>query len=268
MHDTAIIIFTYQRIISSINILDALVGIGKSVFVFHDYSGSKSNLILKEKLLKYDYINLIVRNKNFGLKNNLISGITEVCKNHKRFIVIEDDLVVNKSLIKQFIKVLKKHENDESLFEVSSFPFIGNNNRNYPIKLPVGTSWLWGSWPNRWTLFMNFIEKPISLSILEKAKLDFYFRYPFSYLYYLEQKDSISSWAIYKHIFMYKNNYKCLYFNSGMFSFQDDISSSSTHGENNFEISKFNTDWKKNLVYLSKQNRFINFLKFVKSCLK
>ena len=268
MYNTAIIIFTYQRIKSSINILDTLVGIGKPVFVFHDFSGSKSNLILKEKLLKYDYINLFIRDENFGLKNNLISGITEVCKNHKRFIVIEDDLVVNKSLINQFIQVLKKHEKDESLFEVSSFPLIGNNNRNYPIKLPVGTSWLWGSWSNRWILLLHFLQKPISLSVLEKVKLDFYFRYPFSYLFYLEQKGSISSWAIYKHIFMYKNNYKCLYFDSGTFNFHDDISSTSTHGENNFEISKFNSDWKKNLIYLSKQNRFINFLKFIISCQK
>ena len=267
MSNTAIIIFTYQRIKSSINILDALLGISKPIFVFHDYSDSKNNLILKEKLLKYDHINLFIRDKNFGLKNNLISGITEVCKSYKRFIVIEDDLVVNKSLINQFILVLKKHENDESLFEVSSFPIVGNN-KNYPIKLPVGTSWLWGSWSNRWILFLKFIEKPISLSVLEKVKLDFYFRYPFSYLYYLEHKGSISSWAIYKHIFMYKNNYKCLYFDSGTFSFQKDISSTSTHGENNFEISKFNTDWKKNLIYLSKQNRFINFLKFIKSCQK
>lgn len=266
MKDTALIIFTYQRIESSIEIIEICKKLDFPIFVFHDFSGNEKNLQLQQKLLSFEAINLTIRKNKFGLKKNLIEGISHVSEKYDKFIVIEDDLLISENLIIEFKKQLDLYEPYEDVFEVSSFPFLGENSNSYPVKIPIGTSWLWGSWSKKWKLFMDFYNKPIKLSIVEKKKLDYNFRYPFSYLYYLDRKNTISSWAIYKHIFMFKNNLNCLYFKKGNFAFYTNSSETSTHGDNEIDIGALKDNWKKNLLYLSKNNRLINFFKFIISC--
>ena len=268
MKDIAIIIFTFQRVESSLEIIDSCKKTDLPIYVFHDFSGSNENLELGKLLSNMKYINLTIRKNKFGLKRNLIDGISLVSLKYKKFIVVEDDLLVSPELILTFNKKLDQYESSKDIFEVSSFPFLGEKSEDYPVKLPIGTSWLWGSWSNRWSMFIDFYKKPINLSFLEKIRLDYYFRYPFSYLYYLEKKNKISSWAIYKHIYMLKNNFNCLYFKRGNFKFYSNSSSSSTHGDNDINISALKNNWKKNILYLSKKNRLINFFKFIISCSK
>jgi hypothetical protein len=266
MLDLAIIVFTFKRSENVCRVLNLIKDVKYPIYVFHDYDGSSENLRLKNKLLNFDFIKLEVRNKNLGLKKNLIDGITHVTKKHRTFIVIEDDLHFDESILSDFICNFKKQHHSKEVFEISCFPITGLDEKNYPKILPVGTSWLWGSWSYNWNLFLLYLSSKQTLSFYEKLKIDFFFRYPFSYIYTLSENKSISSWAVYKHIYMIQNNLKCSYFFSPNFNFfeEDHLS---THGPNNFHVENMTDNWKRNLVIMSGNNRLINFLKYLYSCI-
>lgn len=265
-HISSIILFSFKRAKNILSLINESLKTSLNVYVFHDFDTSIENRELYKQLRKIPEIILISRKENYGLKKNLFEGINHVANISDSFIVIEDDLSVKAKDITALSNQIKENINSE-VFEVSGFPISGKSKISYPLEIPLGTSWFWGTSSNKWNAFYNdFLTKNLMNFKINIFKFDYNFRYPFSYLLYLEKKGKVSSWAIYKHIYIIKHNLKAKYIFAESFNFYKYQNEFSTHGENNFNVHNFSKEWKKNLLYMSKNSRVTNLIKYIKTC--
>src|SRR3990172_10340623 len=77
-------------------------------------------------------INIIEQDKNIGLSNSIIYGVTEVCNRYGRVIVIEDDLLTSKYYLDYMNKALDIFENNERVMQISGHMF--------PVNIQTGTN--------------------------------------------------------------------------------------------------------------------------------
>ena len=113
-----IAIFTYRRVSFLKILINSLknnnLSKNSNLFIFSD--GWKNNLDRDDVLNVREYIarisgfkrvEIILREKNFGLSKNIISGINYVLKNNKKIIVLEEDLELSKYFLNFIFKLHK-----------------------------------------------------------------------------------------------------------------------------------------------------------------
>jgi hypothetical protein len=150
------------------------------IYIFIDYTDPSSeeyaaSHILKNKLNKYSQyknIKLIFRTKKFGLRKNIIDGITYLLKFYRQVIILEDDLIVSKDFLNYMNQSLNFYRNNKSILSISAFnhkdyeSFISENYKYDNFFSKRASSWGWGTWRNRWE--MN--KKKISYLEIKKNK--------------------------------------------------------------------------------------------------
>lgn len=98
-------------------------------------------------------IKIVLREKNLGLADSVISGVTEIINQYGKAIVLEDDIVTSKYFLKFMNEALEFYKDDLRIFSISGY--------NFPIKIPKSyhhqvylslrpSSWGWATWKNRW----------------------------------------------------------------------------------------------------------------------
>lgn len=134
-----------------------------------------ANQKLLEEIKKYRIfknISFIYRNKNFGLKKNIIDGINHLFKSYSQLIILEDDLIVSKEFLVYMNKALKFYKNNKKVFSISGFnhnsyqKFIKKKYKYSNFFSLRTSSWGWGTWRNRW----KYYEKQISVEEIKKNK--------------------------------------------------------------------------------------------------
>lgn len=91
--------------------------------------------------------------KNKGLGNSIIEGVTQVINQYGKAIILEDDLVFSTNFLSYMNQGLNQYEK-----EIKVFSICGYSNK---IKVPKeykydtyfctrSSSWGWGTWANRW----------------------------------------------------------------------------------------------------------------------
>lgn len=158
-----IILFVYNRKWHTEQTVEALKKnelAGESdLFIFSDGPKKENDENVKEirRYLKtiggFKSITIIEREKNIGLANSVIAGVTEVVNKYGKVIVLEDDIVTSKYFLKFMNDALEKYERDGRIFSISGY--------NVPMKCPAEydkdvflsyrySSWGWATWKNKW----------------------------------------------------------------------------------------------------------------------
>ena len=133
---TIVAIFCYKRAAKLKASVEALLKNPEcsemDVVFFSD--GAKSEKDLPGVMATREYINSITgfravykhfREKNLSTGPNFQQGITWLCENYDRFLVVEDDLVVTPNYIRYMLDALAFYENDKDVFCISGFAFLG-----------------------------------------------------------------------------------------------------------------------------------------------
>ena len=99
-------------------------------------------------------LEIIEREENFGLARNIVSGVSKIINEHKRVIVLEDDIVTSPEFLTFMNTALDYYENNKKVWHISGW--------NYPI-VPDGLDdvffwrvmncWGWATWEDRWRYF-------------------------------------------------------------------------------------------------------------------
>lgn len=111
-------------------------------------------VVRKRQWCKDVYI--VESEKNKGLANSVISGVTEVINRYNRVIVLEDDLITSPYFLTYMNHSLDFYENYESVFSIGGYNFPQTKMPipdDYPYDNYVclrSCSWGWGTWRNRW----------------------------------------------------------------------------------------------------------------------
>jgi len=104
----------------------------------------------------FNSVEIFKNNKNLGLANSIIQGLSEVSNHFESFIVLEDDLLVSPHFLKYMNTSLKKYSNEQIVWCINGF---GLNPKlfNYHKKINSDFYWTlrpsshgWGTWSNRW----------------------------------------------------------------------------------------------------------------------
>jgi len=193
-----------------------------TLIVYSDGAKSKDDSVKVINVRKYIHnitgfkkLEIIERDKNFGLANSVITGVNEVLNNYGKVIVLEDDIFTSISFLFFMNKALEYYNNEEKIFSISGY--------TYPIDLPTNfqaeifiayrpASWGWATWKDRWCKvdwdMDNFksIVKDITIQRdFNSAGEDL-----FPMLKY-QMEGKVDSWAIRWAYTHYKNNSYCLY---------------------------------------------------------
>jgi hypothetical protein len=143
-------------------------------------------------------IRLFERTTNFGLANSIIDGVTRVCDEYGRVIVVEDDLVTSKHFLKFVNDGLDLYEYEEKVISIHGYM--------YPVRHPLPETfflrgadvWGWATWQRGWALF-----EPDGIALLEALKRSsleraFNFDDSYDYIGMLQSQimGKLDSWAI------------------------------------------------------------------------
>ena len=96
-------------------------------------------------------VTLHLSEKNKGLANSVIAGVTEVINKYEKAIVLEDDLILSDNFLNFMNDALDWYKNDASLFSVCGYTVPIQTNENVDVYFTGrGSSWGWATWKDRW----------------------------------------------------------------------------------------------------------------------
>jgi len=117
-------------------------------------------------------VTIIERNKNFGLANSIIDGVTKTVNTYGKIIVLEDDLVTSPYFLKFMNEALDFYKNNDLIMSISGYTYPFEIPQNYKEDVFLfyrSSSWGWASWRERWNK-VDFEVKNYS-HILKNKKL-------------------------------------------------------------------------------------------------
>jgi hypothetical protein len=130
------------------------------LFVFADGAKNQSAAPAVEAVRKYirtidgfKSFTIIERERNLGLANSVINGVTQLCQEFGRAVAVEDDLLTAPDFLTFMNRALERYADEPRIFSVSGFNFAVDAPDFYPYDAFCSyrtSSWGWGTWKNRW----------------------------------------------------------------------------------------------------------------------
>jgi hypothetical protein len=219
-----ICLFVFERPIHTKKVLDFLATNEESIFsdlyiycdgIPENASESRIENILKTREIvssekRFKSVTIEIQNKNHGLANSVIRGVSEICNKYDKIIVLEDDLLVAPFFLKYMNESLNFYEKNKKIGVICGYM--------YPIELHIDNAdtfllsynscWGWATWSNVWKS-VNFDGGNL-LSTIEsnKTEREFDFNNSCQHTKMLKQqiKGINNSWAIRWAAFLHINN--------------------------------------------------------------
>ncbi|MBN1971002.1 MAG: glycosyltransferase [Candidatus Delongbacteria bacterium] len=223
MNFSPIVLFVYNRPWHTKQTVEALqkndFACESELFIYSD--GAKTEKDIEKVIEVRDYIKtisgfksitIIERDKNWGLADSIIDGVTEIVNKYGRIIVLEDDIVTSKYFLKFMNESLEFYEKEIKVWHISGW--------NYPIKNKCPNDvffwrlmncWGWATWKDRWAFFNKDINKIFeSFSKSDIRKFDLENTGVFWNQVLMNSKRKINTWAIFWYASIFMNNGLCL----------------------------------------------------------
>ncbi|MCL1946407.1 MAG: alpha-1,2-fucosyltransferase [Chitinivibrionia bacterium] len=219
-----IVLFAYNRPRHCLRTLQALKNnalANESVlYIFCD--GCKENADENEKAAVLDTRNVVKKDKwckeviiresdkNKGLAESIISGVSEIVEKYGKIIVLEDDILTSPFFLQYMNDGLLFYENEPKVWHISGYAqkFYENFETDTFFTKHMNC-WGWATWADRW----KFFEKnPKAVLSRIKGKKDF--NYKCKSGYFRQIKSNISgrrnTWACFWYSAIYLNGGLCL----------------------------------------------------------
>ncbi len=97
---------------------------------------------------------IVERPANVGLARSIVDGVTELCEEHGRAIVIEDDLEVSPGFVDFMLHGLGRYRDPGEVYQISGYMFpVQHPDGDDAFFLPLTTTWGWATWQRAWSAF-------------------------------------------------------------------------------------------------------------------
>jgi glycosyl transferase family 2 len=142
--------------------------------------------------------NIIESNKNKGLANSVINGVSEQCDKHGRVIVIEDDLILSPVALDYFNKNLNHYAEIEKVMHISAYMFPVKQELPEAFFYREATCWGWATWKRAWVHFEHDANEILLKIKKSKSRYEFNIEHSmfFSSLLRKHSQGQIDSWAV------------------------------------------------------------------------
>ncbi len=143
-------------------------------------------------------VTMIERDRNLGLANSVISGVTEVCESFGRVIVLEDDLVVAPRFLDYMNAGLDRYAGCPQVYQVSGYLFPRCEGAGRSRFLPLTTTWGWATWERAWKSFDEATSAVTLLRSISQFRDRFNLNGAYDYSGMVEQqlRGAIDSWGV------------------------------------------------------------------------
>ncbi len=218
-----IVVFTYNRPFHTRQTLESLkknlLARESQLFIYSDAPKNRQLYKYVNEVRNYIHsldgfrkINIIERDKNRGLADSIVDGVTAIINQYGKIIVLEDDIVTTPYFLKFMNDALDFYKNEQKVWHISGW--------NYPIN-PAGlpdtflwrtmNCWGWATWADRWQYYeknINKITEEFSSDDVNRFNLDG--AENFWQQVVDNQKGKINTWAIFWYAAIFKHRGLCL----------------------------------------------------------
>lgn len=183
MNLAPIILFVYNRPWHTRQTIEALQknDLAKESVLYIYLDGSKNkeddNSVLEvgsyiSSITGFKQVNIIKRENNWGLTNNIIDGVTTVIDKYGKIIVLEDDIVTAPGFLKFMNEALDAYEPNTNISQISGYIYPHKTKVTDPaILLRILGCWGWATWKDRWQFYEHNVNKHIEqLNTLKSIK--------------------------------------------------------------------------------------------------
>lgn len=220
-----IVLFTYNRPWHTKQTIEALqkneLAKESELFIFSDGGKDEASWVKVNEVREYlktingfKKVILTFQDKNIGLADSIISGVTKIVNQYGKIIVLEDDIVTSQYFLKFMNDALNFYEKEEKVWHISGYvPKINfGTNDNYFFNRTM-YCWGWATWINNWAHFSRDIYKIdielISQETIHKLNLDG--ANNSVYNQFVKNKiNEIKTWAVFWYINIFLNKGLCL----------------------------------------------------------
>lgn len=260
MEYAPIVLFTFCRLQNTketINHLLANEEADKSDIIIYSDAAKENMPVQKQKVDElrsylhtikgFKSITIVEREKNWGLANSIVDGVTEVVNKYGKVIVLEDDHSVSSFFLKYMNEGLERYNNNDNIISIHGYMYPHSEPLPEAFLIKGADCWSWATWKRGWDLF-SFDAKSLYERIVRENKArEFSFNYSFHYMEMLKRqaKGVANSWAICWYASAFLNNKYTLYPGQSLMQLNDSDGSDSTHGSSN---SAFIVEFKKNPI--------------------
>jgi hypothetical protein len=150
-----------------------------NVFIFSDAAAKPSVVPAVREVREYirgiggfRSVSIIERAENLGLAMSIIDGVTKICEEFGRVIVLEDDLVTSPYFLRYMNEALNLYLNEEEVISIHGYVFPVLEKLPETFFLRGADCWGWATWRRGWTLFKpdaGYLLESLKKNSLEKA---------------------------------------------------------------------------------------------------
>lgn len=159
-----ICLFTYNRLSETQQTVEALkknyLAPESELFIFSDGPKDNSGAQKVNEVRKYlktidgfKTITIYESQKNKGLANSIISGVTQIIEQYGKVIALEDDLITSPNFLDFMNQALDFYGNNAQIHSISGYTLNLPSLKNYSKDFYFGyraSSWGWGTWQDKW----------------------------------------------------------------------------------------------------------------------
>jgi hypothetical protein len=151
-------------------------------------------------------VTIIERETNFGLAHSIIDGVTRLCDECGRVVVLEDDIVTSPHFLRFMNDALDMYEHEDQVLHISgsTYPIEDMADETFFLRVPL--CWGWATWHRAWRHFAK--NSDVTSMFDEKMRANFNFNDSYHYWGQLEEnaKGSINTWFVYWYATLFLRN--------------------------------------------------------------
>lgn len=209
MYLAPIVLFVYNRPWHTQQTVKALqnndLADESKLYIFSDTAKNDTEVENVEKVREYiktiygfKHITIVERDKNYGLANSIISGVTEVVNKHGKIIILEDDLVTSRYFLSFMNDALEFYKDESKVISIHGYIYPIKSDLPETFFIKGADCWGWATWKRGWDIFEANGKK--LLDELKDKNLEKKFDINGSYAYTKMLSEQVTkkndSWAI------------------------------------------------------------------------
>ena len=218
-----VVLFVYNRPDHTKQTVEALqkneLAKDSELFIYSDAAKNENVEAKVNEVRKYiktingfNNITITERDKNWGLANSIIDGVTKIVNEYGKIIVLEDDLVTSPYFLKFMNEALEMYKDDLKVASIHGYIYpIDDLPEVFFIK--GADCWGWATWKNKWDVFesngQNLLDELKSRKLEKEA--DFNNSIDFTKMLKDQIQEKNNSWAIRWYMSTFLKNMLTLY---------------------------------------------------------
>lgn len=215
-----IALFVYNRPVHTHRTVESLkanhLAKESDLFIFADGAKSEKDEEAVKQVADYiatvngfKSVTIVKQEKNLGLANSIINGVTQLSESYGKFIVFEDDLMCAPYTLTYLNEALDIYQNEEKVFHICSYMYPINLSDDLPETFfyRATHSLGWASWKRAWDKFNPDVDDLMAQFDQQKIK-DFTFDGKMNFWKQMNafKAGKNNSWAIRWYASVFLNN--------------------------------------------------------------